>query len=94
MDTNINLNEDNYHNLKHRLKHKLSRNQDLIDKLELKYKGKEPEYTFHAGYDLGYAEGMQRVYEECLDILHDIVFYQEDITDKLVAYERDCNGIK
>jgi len=37
--------------------HRIKRLSNRIKLLKEKYQGREAEYTYYAGYDLGYAEG-------------------------------------
>ncbi len=39
------------------LKRRLKRQEDIRDKLNTEYHGKEQDHTFYAGFELGYVKG-------------------------------------
>lgn len=50
-----------------KIKRRLDRLKKQRDDLAEKHKGKESEFTYHAGYSLGYIEGRISVLEDVLD---------------------------
>jgi len=50
------------------LKRKLIRLKKMESELDKKYTNNEREYTFHAGFDLGYVVGKISAYEDILDL--------------------------
>ena len=56
---------------KDKLKRRLHRLTEMKNKLESKYNGNETQYTFHAGFDLGYLKGKIHEIEERLDDLNE-----------------------
>ncbi len=54
-----------------KLKRKVARWRDMASQLEQKYKGNEQDYTYHAGYSLGYLHGQISAIENLLDIVEE-----------------------
>lgn len=50
-----------------KLRRKIERATKRIKEMESRHKGNEQDFTYHAGFDLGYAKGRLSVLEDLLD---------------------------
>ena len=79
-------------NLEHRLTRLKLREQELVSK----YVGKEQDYTFHAGYDLGYLQGTIAEIENSNDVKEYTCNSECGLRARypISCKDRDCEHIK
>lgn len=51
------------------IQRRITRCQKIVEANKQKFSGREHEFTFHGGYDSGYAEGKLAALEDMLDAL-------------------------